>query len=176
MTHEDFALIEKELDIVLPERYKKLALEAPLKDTAYSNAFYDDPRKLIRTNLRLRKNGIYGSEPLWKNHLVVGFYFDQYAYIDVSSEEDVHYKADRTKGFHYTPTDKEYNSLRFDLFGYIDIFLFYHERDLKRQNTPPEQLYKRPSNEKVCSFLLALQADHQKMKEEQKKQEQKNQE
>ena len=169
MTHEDFVLIEKELDIVLPERYKKIALEAPLKDTAYSDAFYDDPKKLIQTNLRLRKNGIYKSEPLRKNHLVVGFCLKSYAYIDISSEKDVHYLTNKTKTWHYTPEDIERNSMRDTLFGYIDKYLLFHSFDMKRKNPPPAKEEKWTA-EKTYAFLGQLWDDHQKKREEAKKQ------
>lgn len=133
MTNEDFVLIEKELDIILPERYKKIALEAPLKDTAYSDAFYNDPQKVIKTNLRLRKYGIYGSKPLRKNHLVVGF-DGYYMYIDISSDEDVYYMANRTKKWCYTPDDNSHNSMLVALRGHIDTYLVFHESDMRRKN------------------------------------------
>ncbi len=164
MTHEDFALIEKELDIVLPERYKKIALEAPLKDTDYSNAFYDDPRKVIRTNLRLRKNGIYGSEPLRKNHLVVNFYLGEYIYIDVSSDEDVCYKADKTKRWRYTPEDEDHNSKRLTLSDYLDMYLLFHEYDMRRKNNPPEKEEKWTA-EKTYAFLVSMWEDNKKEQE-----------
>lgn len=169
MTCEDFALIEKALDIVLPERYKKIALEAPLKDTAYSDAFYDDPQKVIRTNLRLRKNGIYGSEPLRKNHLVVGFCLGNYAYIDVSSDEDVHYLADRTKTWHYTPEDKTHNSMRITLQSYIDFKLLFHKSDMERANNPPQQQDRKVTTEQTYAFLAGMWEDHKKKQDAVKK-------
>ena len=92
MTQNDLIYIENELNISIPDRYREIALN-PILDKLKNSRFepdilYSDPKKLVKANQRLRKNGIYGSEPLRSNHLIIGYsgFELYYIYIDVSEE------------------------------------------------------------------------------------------
>ena len=110
MKQEDFVLIEQELGITLPESYKKAALESKISKTRQPSRFYDDPRKIISTNKRLRERGLYG-EHLKKEHFVFGYRSDggQYYFIDLNFKDGHVYLANRTKTWKYTPEDISFN-------------------------------------------------------------------
>lgn len=158
MTEQDFLMIEKELDITLPERYKKEAREAVLRNTRYSNALWDDPKKIIKTNLRLRKNGIYGSEPLRNYHLVIGFIFDHYAYINVSSDEDIQYQTDRTKTWRYAPDDSSTagNTMMCTLHSYVEHYMDFHRSDEKRKQNPSPQYTEEEKKQMMIDFFSQI--------------------
>lgn len=113
MKQEDFVLIEQELGIILPESYKKAALEAKISKTRHPSRFYDNPRKIVSTNKRLREKGLYG-QPLRKNHFIIGYEQDGgvYYFIDTNAENDNVYQADRTKGWRYSPDDLSQNEMK----------------------------------------------------------------
>ena len=128
MIQNDLIYIENELNISIPDRYREIALN-PILDKLKNSRFepdilYSDPKKIVKANQRLRKNGIYGSEPLRSNHLIIGYsgFELYYIYIDVSEERDVLYSARRAKWKKYTPDNPEINSLGFSL---IDGLKFY---------------------------------------------------
>ena len=110
MKQEDFVLIEQELGIILPECYKKAATEAKISRTRHPSRFYDDPRKVVSTNKRLRQKGLYG-QPLRENHFVIGYDSDggDYYFIDLNFKDGHVYLANRTKTWKYTPEDISFN-------------------------------------------------------------------
>lgn len=110
MRQEDFDLIERELEITLPESYKKAALEARISKTRNPSRFYNDPQKVISTNKRLREKGIHG-KLLKKEHFVFGYekHRAEYYFLDTIANDGIVYEADRTKTWQYTPEDISYN-------------------------------------------------------------------
>jgi len=101
MKQEDIELIEQELDISLPESYKREALKGIMVNSSTPKMFYDAPKDIIRTNRRLRQKGLFGEK--WRcNLFVMGYYRGMYFFIDSEAEDGEVYLADRTKGWHYT--------------------------------------------------------------------------
>jgi len=76
MKYNDFLLLEKELNIKLPENYKKFVLMEPFKDKRFNkinNVLFDDIETLIRVNKKIRENGYYKKK--WnKNLFIIGGY------------------------------------------------------------------------------------------------------
>lgn len=108
MTKDDIKYIEEKLDIKLPSIYLDIVTDKiaryPYIDT---NNFFMNPKKIVSVNLRLRKNGIYGSVPLMKKHFVFGCMFPSsyftYNYIDLNEDNGDVYFAKKGKTFPYSP-------------------------------------------------------------------------
>ena len=155
MRKEDFDLIEQELEITLPESYKKAAMEARISKTRHPSKFYDDPHKVISTNKRLREKGIYG-KMLKKEHFVFGYqrHGGVYYFINTKSNDGFVYEADRTKTWQYMPDDISNNK---SPYGKIDEFVnnvcFWNERVENSEKNPPPELTDEEKAKMVAEFF-----------------------
>ena len=73
MKVDDLISIEKELNIKLPESYKKIIVDNPLSDKNkfphVYDSFIDDAKEIIKINLNLRENGLQNK--VWPGNLYV---------------------------------------------------------------------------------------------------------
>ena len=148
MKQDDFDFIERELNIKLPESYKKIALEAKLAKLDRAECFYDDPQKLVEMNKRLRKRGLHGKS--WKdNHFAFSYEKDggAYHFIDLDVEDGEVYLARPAKSWRYSPEDLSNNERLMKLSGYIN---FWYKLIMLRLNPTPttsDEEFQRKLNE-----------------------------
>jgi len=136
MNQQDLNFIERGLNIKLPNSYKKVATDAGVT-LAW---VYNDSRKIVSINKRLRKNGMHGQK-LRENHFVFGYDKrlggGQYYFIDVNSDNNLAYRADRSKIWLYNPDDVSPNETLFTFTEYIDFWRRTEERTRQFENAPP---------------------------------------
>lgn len=128
MTKNDILEIEQALNIKLNDDYIEAAQGDLCENTIlWSKIFYKTSKRLISTNLRLRKNGIYGI-PLKHTHFVFAKQDDAYYFIDTLASDTTVYWAPKYKYCHYDPDDFK-DLYRF--FSVIEMVEYFHKHDLK---------------------------------------------
>ena len=165
MTEQDLAYIEQELDIQLPEAYKKEALGPNLVGTVLEPMFLNDAKRIVSVNKRFRRWGMLGTA--WQhNHFIFGLDISPrgYHYIDVDESEATVYFTNYTKYRRYRPDNKHACCL-----GPIPIseFVRWHVDLVRRRNrpVPPDNLTDEEKQAKREAYLAELL----KQKDEQKK-------
>lgn len=113
MNLRDIEMIEMALSVCLPDSYKESALESKLQGNCYESRFYNDPKKVIKMNKRLRDKGLYG-QIFRDNHFAIGYEKEGeiYYFIDLNVKNGCVYQADRTKAWRYSPDDISKNEMR----------------------------------------------------------------
>lgn len=135
MNLEGIKKIETELQIKLPESYKKAVLDNPIGDKTKFNLvwmhFYDDPNELIKINKRLKKQGLQKKE--WLNNLFAIAYHDgEYVFIKTDDEEEIIYIADRGT-YKYNPLNLEENRFKVGYKAYLSTFIFLQQMKINEE-------------------------------------------
>jgi hypothetical protein len=127
LTVDDIAKIEQTLEIKLPEELKQKYLSSELdevddietlglddylnKPEELKNVLIRDPSKLIKLNLRLRKNGLF-KRPFHPCHFAIGYEWKtDYYFIDLRDCPLKAYCAMNNKSWAYNPDDLSGNIL-----------------------------------------------------------------
>ena len=119
MKKSEIEIIEKELNIALPEYYKNELKKETLAYYDDRDFLFYDYKKLIRTNKRLREKG-YRGERFIPNHFVIGSdYQGSYNFIDVTKNTSKVYKVDRNQYFRYSANNPTKWRESFDEYIYI---------------------------------------------------------
>ena len=160
MTKEELRIIEKELDVVLPDEYIDIALRGELEEYGAED-FYLDYKKIISTNKRLRKNGLHGV-PLRHEHFIIGkCVCGGYYYIVLNNEDKKVYLADRSTYWRYNPEQLRKNSDSLD--GFIKFTIGRYEICSRGKNRDPNAETRNLPLEEVYRRLAEMQEKHSGM-------------
>ena len=178
MTIEEVEKIEQMLDIKLPEELRQKYLSPELdeldaietlgledylnKPSELKNYLIRDSNKLIKLNLRLRKNGLF-KKPFHPSHFAIGYTRKtNYYFIDLRDPKVIVYSAMNNKSWAYSVDNLAHNILMSPNLGFDDFLELYPLSSLKiaqrakarKEAGIPER---QPNTDEVYAFLQGIQ-------------------
>jgi hypothetical protein len=158
MRNEDIQYIENSLCVKLPESYKKAVLEAKMVASKTPSLLYDDAKKVISVNKRLRNKGIYG-QPWKENHFVIGYDSDggDYYFIDLNLDNGHVYLANKTKTWRYSPEDISNNESPYpSIDKYVKHMRILSDMVINREKNPQPEQTEEEKQKMIADFFADM--------------------